>query len=124
MPTSGSSSNVALSSGYHFGLLMVAAASIISGLSAALTQRALVGSKPRHSVFFSAELAVYGIAFLLINLIFNNDIKGGGFALFSNWDLYTLIPVITNVSFALLCYAILHYTGCSKCLIPYYVQCF
>ena len=77
---------------------MVGGASMLSGLSAALTQRALVGGKQRHPFFFSAELAVYGIIFLLINLIFNNDIKGGGSALFSNWDWMTLIPVIINVS--------------------------
>eukprot|EP01031_Cornospumella_fuschlensis_P038452 gene38452-46734_t len=33
MPASGSTNNVTLSAGYHFGLLMVAAASMISGLS-------------------------------------------------------------------------------------------
>ena len=70
---------------------------MISGLSAALTQKGLVGDRKRFPFFFSAELAVFGIVFLLLNLIFNNDIKGG--SLFSNWNYYTLIPVITNVIF-------------------------
>ena len=83
---------------YHLGLLCVASASMLSGLSAALTQRALSGVKPRHTLMLSAEMAVYGILFLLINLYFNNDIKSPSGSLLSNWNLQTLIPVTTNVS--------------------------
>lgn len=83
---------------YRVGLMMVLGASMLSGLSAALTQRALVGSKPRHPLFFSAELAVYGIVFLVIRSLFSEEstsiISG---QLFSGWSLYTLIPVATNV---------------------------
>ena len=100
-------------SSYHLGLLYVGAASMLSGLSAALTQRAVTGAKQRNTFILSAEMAVYGIIFLLLNLYFNNDIKsavGGGVAggvgvlkgpnmnLFVNWNLATLIPVLTNVS--------------------------
>lgn len=94
--SSGASAVLQDASGYSVGLSMVAAASMLSGLSSALTQKALVGSQARSPVFLSAELAVYGILFLLGNLYFNNDIKGDG--LFSNWHWYTLIPVTTNVS--------------------------
>ena len=52
---------------------MVLGASTLSGLSTALTQRALVGSAPRHALFFSAELAVYGIAFLIVNMFFSDE---------------------------------------------------
>lgn len=82
---------------YNFGLFAVATASLLSGLSAALTQRTLTAAKPRPSLFFSAEMAIYGIVFILLNLVFNNDIKGGGFNLFQNWQLSVFIPVITNV---------------------------
>ena len=85
-----------VSSMYQVGLLCVASASMLSGLSAALTQRALAGSIQRNTMLYSAEMAVYGILFLLINLYFNNDIKGD--SLWSNWDLPTLIPVVSNVS--------------------------
>ena len=77
---------------------MVLGASMLSGLSAALTQKALVGSKPRHPLFFSAELAVYGIIFLLVRALFSSEsgiITSG--ALFSGWTPYTFIPVTTNV---------------------------
>jgi len=92
-----------MSPSYQMGVACVAGASMLSGLSAALTQRALVGAQQRHPLFFSAELAVYGILFLLGNLYFNSDIKGtnssmGALALFSNWDLMTFIPVVTSVS--------------------------
>lgn len=95
--SSSASSTLVDHSGYSLGLMMVAIASMLSGLSSALTQKALVGKQSRSPVFLSAELAVYGILFLLGNLYFNNDIKGDN--LFSNWQWYTLIPVTTNVSF-------------------------
>ncbi len=78
---------------------MVASASLISGLSAALTQRALVGNKSvRSPIFLSAELAVYGIVVLVINLFLNNELQSTSGSLLANWSLSTLIPVITNVS--------------------------
>ena len=57
----------------------VIGASMLSGLSAALTQRALVGSAPRHALFFSAELAMYGILFLVVHMHFSangRDVSG------------------------------------------------
>ena len=90
--------------GYELGLLCVAVASLLSGLSAALTQRAVTGTNAntRNTMLLSAEMAVYGIVFLLLNLLFNSDIQAdtaaSGGHLLSHWDLSTLIPVITNVS--------------------------
>ena len=78
---------------------MVLGASMLSGLSAALTQKALVGSKQRHPLFFSAELAVFGIIFLIVRALFSKEgasILSG--SLFSGWTPYTFIPVATNVS--------------------------
>lgn len=98
------------SSDYNLGLLMVCSASMMSGLCAALTQMALVDFRKRHPFFFSAELAVFGIVFLLINLVFNNDIKEGGF-LFSNWSLLTLVPVITNACGGLVVGLVTKYAG-------------
>eukprot|EP01038_Epipyxis_sp_PR26KG_P015373 gene15373-20724_t len=98
-------------SNYHLGLIMVAIASMISGFAAALTQRALVdNSKKRHPYFFSAELAVYGIIFLLINNHFNSDIAEGGNIL-SNWNLLTFIPVITNAWGGLIVGLVTKYAG-------------
>lgn len=97
-------------SSYQFGLMCVAAASMLSGLSGALIQRALAGAGSgaaaqvqRNTMLFSAEMAVYGIVFLLVNLLFNNDTSGSGGgsgSLLSHWDLPTFIPVITNVRIA------------------------
>jgi hypothetical protein len=86
------------SANYRLGLMMVLGASMLSGLSAALTQKALVGSKPRHPLFFSAELAVYGIIFLVVRALFSAEsesILAGN--LFAGWNPYTFIPVTTNV---------------------------
>lgn len=83
---------------YQLGVAMVIGASMLSGFSSALTQRALVGARPRHPLFFSAELALYGIVFLVANACFSRDgfkLLTGGF--FTGWTPYTLIPVFTNV---------------------------
>ncbi len=82
----------------NLGIVLVATASLLSGLSAALTQRALTASSQKRHVFLlSAEMAVYGILFLLVNLALNSDVPLGG-GLLSNWTLFTVIPVATNVS--------------------------
>jgi hypothetical protein len=82
---------------YRLGVIVVSAASVISGLSSALTQRALVGSKSvRSPLFLSAELAVYGILVLLINILVNNEF-GNEVAKLPHWSYWTLIPVVTNV---------------------------
>lgn len=100
MNISGSSQQHALdtNSMYQIGLLCVAIASMLSGLSATLTQRAITGSTQRSTMLLSAEMAVYGIIFLLLNLVFNSNIKESPASLLSNWDVPTLLPVITNVS--------------------------
>ena len=100
---------------YHLGIMMVCGASMISGLSAALTQRALVSAKPRHPLFFSAELAVYGIIFLLGNALFNPNSKekdlilSGG--LFNGWSMLTFLPVITNAFGGLVVGLVTKYAG-------------
>jgi hypothetical protein len=92
------------SGNYQLGLIVVASASMISGLSAALTQRALVGNKSvRSPVFMSAELAVYGIFVLLLNLMLNNELGSATGSFLANWSVYTLVPVISNVSPIHLC---------------------
>lgn len=88
----------------NLGIMLVFGASLLSGLSAALTQRAMTSStagakrnNQRNVFVLSAEMALYGIIFLLVNLVFNNDIQEGG-SLVSNWTFLTLIPVLSNVS--------------------------
>ena len=84
---------------YTLGVAMVAGASLLSGVSGALTQRALSDNSAgaRHSVFFSAELAVYGILVLLLSAVVSADgAKVLSSGLFAHWDIYTLIPVVAN----------------------------
>lgn len=85
----------------QIGIVFVLLASLLSGLSAALTQQALAGSRPRHAFFFSAELAVYGILFIVVAAVVKGDkdsamIMDG--SLFQHWDVAVLLPVTTNVS--------------------------
>ena len=111
---------------YQLGVLMVLGASMLSGLSTALTQRALTNALPRHALFFSAELAVYGILALFASLAASTDWvkvctdffyrkrysnvwynavidfkvfdKGEvpSFSLHKGWELQTFVPVLTN----------------------------
>jgi hypothetical protein len=54
---------------YQLGIILVLTASAISGLSGALSQKVLNNPQnPRHSLLLSAEMAVFGIAFLSLRL--------------------------------------------------------
>ncbi len=97
--------NNAVNTEYQFGLFCVASASMLSGLSAALTQRALSGKQSRHTMLYSAEMAVYGIVFLLGNLMVNGEIQAGS-TLWAHWDLSTMFPVVTNVSNVIFFYCV------------------
>jgi hypothetical protein len=85
---------------YQFGLFCCLTASGLSGLSGVLVQKALVGSTPQNPFVFTAELAVYGIVFLLISSLFSprdRDLLLNG-NLFLNWTTATFIPVTANVN--------------------------
>lgn len=86
--------NAAAIANYQLGVVMVLGASGLSGLSTALTQRALAGPKPRDALFFSAELAVYGILFLIVNMFRSGE--AFSVSILRGWELRGLIPVLTN----------------------------
>ena len=89
------------------GLFMTLAASGLSGLSGALTQKAITssiesGAPPRNSFVFSMELAVYGMTFLVVKELITLLWMGSG--VFNNpgdvtvgWSIHTAIPIMTNV---------------------------
>lgn len=94
-------SNIVFDSGYKTGIILVSLASLLSGLSTALTQKALIESDSKKGrkepILFSAELASYGILFLIISSLFQHDgykMITNGF--FHEWNMTTFIPVITN----------------------------
>lgn len=79
---------------YLAGTSLVLGASAISGLSTALTQRALRSG--RHSLLFSAELAVFGIVVLIATDYSQKKqlFQEGG--PFHDWTLLTMVPVVAN----------------------------
>jgi UDP-sugar transporter A1/2/3 len=79
---------------YITGITMILGASAISGLSTALTQKALKSG--RHALLFSGELAVFGIFVLVVTDWFQKKqlFQEGG--PFQGWTLSTLIPVVSN----------------------------
>ena len=88
------SSDAADSKARWLGVACVLGASLLSGFSAALTQKALSVSS-RDSLLFSAELAFYGILLLLAQQgLALRGIQGVGG---EGWNLYTFIPILTNV---------------------------
>lgn len=90
------------------GLILTLSASALSGLSGALTQRAITsdlksGGSPRNSFVFSMELATYGIIFLLLKELVSFLWFGGGLfsdthALTAGWSVHAAIPVLANVN--------------------------
>lgn len=80
------------------GVVPILAASFISGLTGALTQRSLQATGGgRNPYLYSMELCVGGILVLLANLFVSNDwqtIAQKGF--FYAWRWSTMIPVVTN----------------------------
>ena len=95
---------------YHIGVILCLSASSLSGLSGALVQKALTGKTPQNPFVYTAELALYGIAFLLFTSLYmssphERDMLLSG-NLFFNWTSYTFIPVITNVSYHIQFYEI------------------
>lgn len=102
-----SASNVD-SSTYQRGVACVLGASLLSGVCAMLTQKVLQGGR-RHALFYSAEMAVYGIAALLVSsmgVAFDKegmqwDVRGGlaelgrGVGMDAAW---VMVPVLVNVS--------------------------
>eukprot|EP01038_Epipyxis_sp_PR26KG_P012046 gene12046-16120_t len=121
-------SSTSLDSKYSIGVMMVCVASVISGLSSALMQKAFTscessnGNGSRDPIYFSAELAIYGIMFLVLSMIIsmvistqtnmfhntshspvqvtsfpsNNYYNYIPFGLFKHWNFWTFIPVTTN----------------------------
>mmetsp|Transcript_20230 Transcript_20230/g.29047 ORF Transcript_20230/g.29047 Transcript_20230/m.29047 type:complete len:332 (+) Transcript_20230:188-1183(+) len=99
------------------GVVCVLIASMLSGISAALTQKVLAGQeRPRNSFLLSAELAVFGIVFLLgqqtVTTLTQDATSIPSWATFFNgWDVYTLIPVIINAMGGLVVGLVTKYAG-------------
>ena len=120
LASSAHSANIGVSGQtYRNGVLMVVGASALSGISTALTQRSLQTAK-RNALFYSAEMAVYGIIALLLSSIKSGfDSKGGLYVDYTSgieeltkgvslddipkWSkspMWVMIPIIVNVSLA------------------------
>jgi len=86
----------------QIGLTCVLGASALSGLSAALTQKALQSqdkSTARPALLFTTELAIYGIIFLILREAYEH----GGIRepladlfTFRGWTLLDFVPVLTD----------------------------
>jgi UDP-sugar transporter A1/2/3 len=94
---------------YLAGTTIILGASAISGLSTALTQKAL--KTGRHALVFSAELAVFGILVLVVTDWCQNRqlFQEGG--PFKGWTLETLIPVASNAAGGIIVGLVTKYAG-------------
>lgn len=82
----------------NIAVVCVIIASMISGLSAALTQR-LLTQKKTNSIFVSAQFGVYGILFLVSKEVFWDQTTAGhskSSSLLAGWDFWALVPVLTS----------------------------
>lgn len=88
---------------YHLGILVIAAASLLSGLNGALCQVALLDpDNHKSAIVMSAELAIYGITCLVCGMIYQGELNlvegivPQIYSLFAKWDAWVLIPVLTS----------------------------
>ena len=109
---SGAVTKVEFSTDYQLGVSLVLGASMLSGLSAALTQKALTNSTPRPPLFFSAELAAYGILFLLVSSFFSEDGSKVFYdGILKGWNGKALIPVLVNAGGGIVVGLVTKYAG-------------
>jgi len=97
----------------HFshGVLPIMAASFLSGLAGAITQKSLqVGN--RNALLFTVELCVASLLLLLASFVTSDDglqIRQRGF--FSDWSYSTIIPILTNSAGGILVGLVIKYAG-------------
>jgi len=97
----------------HFshGVIPIILASLLSGLAGAITQKSLqVGN--RNTLFFTVELCAASIIILLGTFFTSEDgaqIRERGF--FDEWDLSTLVPIMTNSIGGILVGSVIKYAG-------------
>lgn len=92
----GSDDTQLLSSSIKLGILPILGASFLSGLSGAITQKAMQNGG-RNAYLLSTELAFYGIIVLLFSLTSTPDgriVGKNGF--FHGWTMRTWLPVFTQ----------------------------
>ena len=90
------SEDVKQSNSFWLGFVPVLAASILSGLAAALSQKALQGQK-RGSYLFTSELAFFSILTMLANMLLTGDsLALDGFL--DGWSWHALIPIVSQCS--------------------------
>lgn len=107
------SKNISSLGNTGLGILLVLSASMISGVSTALTQKTLqiAATGGRNSVFLSAEMAVYAIPFLLISDKMNSNNRNNDDDFFAHWNIYTFIPVICNAFGGIIVGLVTKYAG-------------
>ena len=103
-----------LSSPRHFshGVVPIICASFLSGLAGALTQKSLQTGQ-RNALLFTIELCVASILILLVSFVTISDdgrqIRERGF--FHEWNLHTMIPIMTNSAGGILVGQVIKYAG-------------
>jgi len=103
-----------LSSPRHFshGVVPIMCASFLSGLAGALTQKSLQTGQ-RNALLFTIELCIASILILLVSFVTISDdgrqIRDRGF--FHEWNIYTMIPILTNATGGILVGLVIKHAG-------------
>ena len=98
----------------HFshGVLPIFAASFLSGLAGAITQRSLQAGDGRDALLFTVELCVASLLLLSASLAASDDgesVRRRGF--FDGWDALTLVPILTNSAGGVLVGLVIKHAG-------------
>lgn len=94
------------------GVLPIMAASFLSGLAGAITQKSLQSGGGRNALMFTMELCVASILILLVSFATSEDgkqIQERGF--FDQWSLLTLVPIVTNSAGGILVGLVIKHAG-------------
>jgi UDP-sugar transporter A1/2/3 len=96
---------------FQLGVVPVLIASLLSGFSAAVTERVL-RQQSRNSFLYTLELSIYSVIVLLLSFVGGPDqamIQSKGF--FHGWTLWTMAPVLTQASGGLIIGFVAKYAG-------------
>ncbi len=92
------------------GILPCLAASFISGLAGALSQRMLQGSNARNSYMYSMELSSFSFFTLLMSLPFSGD-GGNAFRAFATIPPMQFLPIVSNAAGGIIVGLVTKYAG-------------
>ena len=95
-----------------FGVVPCLLASLLSGLAGAISQKFLQGAGSRNSYLFSMEISSFSCITMLFTLLGSDDGRDAlTRGLLHNWQVTTLLPIISNAAGGIIVGLVTKYAG-------------